>query len=270
MKSIFLSLFFCCSLFAEGIEEAAKYNKNSQLQWDLAIGFIKKIDWAEEEKVLDVGCGDGKITALIADVYVPSIVVGADVSCSMVQFARERYIEPNLRFMQAGVTEMTFKEQFSKVVSFSALHWVMDQQLAFKKMYEALLPKGKIYVLTYAKAPMNISALAENLIYSDKWALYFPNYTPSRNYVTAEEICCYLEKAGFTGIVIQKKILQTRYPDRGAFKGFIEPLLSFAKHLPLELKDQFIEEMIDQVIALNLGKEIVFELVPLEISALKE
>lgn len=260
------------TVLGERIEEAERYNQNSHLQWDLAVKFIKTIPWTEEDNILDVGCGDGKITALIADVCGVSGIIGIDISSSMVDFAQQKYIEPNLSFIELDIEKLNFREQFTKVVSFSALHWVVDQEKAFAKIYESLVPSGKVYILTYGKSCMNISVLAEKLIYSEKWKDYFPSYKPTRIYLTKEECYSYLRKVGFVEIDIQQMVEQFIYPNRRAFIDFIQPLLSFATHLSEELKKQFVEEIVEQVIACKAPynpEQVIFEVNTFQISAKK-
>ena len=272
MKILLIFLVISSTFLGSGIEQAEKYNKNSQLQWDLAINFIKKIPFSFEDTILDIGCGDGKITALIADICTPSHILGTDISSAMINFAQRHYIESNLSFIQVGVEDLSFIGEFSKVVSFSALHWVIDQEKAFRKIYQSLIPGGKVYILTYGRSPMNISALAEKLIYSEKWKNYFPSYKATRIYLTQEECYSCLEKVGFLEIDVKQKTERLIYPNRQTFIDFIEPLLSFTSHLPEELKKQFVQEIVDEVIGCKISsksEEILFELNSLQISAKK-
>lgn len=272
VKYILVFFLIVSTLSGEGIDEAERYNKNSHLQWDLAIKFIKTIPWTEEDNILDVGCGDGKITALIADVCAVSSIKGVDVSYNMIDFARKNYTEPNLFFIQSDVEQINFREEFTKVVSFSALHWVIDQEKAFAKIYESLVPGGKVYILTYGKSPMNISALAEKLIHSEKWKDYFSSYKPTRIYLTKEQCYSYLQKVGFVEIGVKQKVEQLVYPSRAAFIDFIQPLLSFTHHLSEELQKEFVEEIADQVIACKASSnldQVIFEVNLMQISAKK-
>lgn len=267
-------LFFPLVLFGEGIEEAVQYHKNSGLQWDLAVSFIQEIKWNQNDKILDVGCGDGKITALIAEICTEAAVVGVDISSSMIEFASANYntdVYNNLVFFQSNAVALPFIHQFDKVTSFSALHWVLDQEEALKKIYLALVPKGSVHILTYAKAPMNIVTLSENLITSERWAPYFPSYKSSRIYYTAQEYKEILQKVGFSNIKITSKLNKFIYPNREALASFIMPLLSFTNHLPLEMKEKFIDEVIDQIISFQdiSNTEIAFEIISLSAHGFK-
>ena len=68
-----------------GIEDAKAYSKNSNIQWIWATETINNYSWNGNECVLDVGCGDGKITAFIAKDKMPNgLIVGLDISQNII------------------------------------------------------------------------------------------------------------------------------------------------------------------------------------------
>lgn len=273
-KTFFYPILLASSLaFGKGVEDASGYHINSSLQATSAKSAIQAIAWKGNERVLDVGCGDGKITAWIAENFSQSFVVGVDISNPMIQFASSHYNGDrfkNLTFFEADASSLLFDQQFDIVVSFSTLHWVLDQKGALRSLFNALVPGGKAYLLTYGKAPMNLSKLSENLIYTPKWAPYFPDYTPQRVYYTPEEYTLLLQNAGFSQIELTAERSQTIYPNREALTAFVAPLLNFIRHLPEELKIRFIDEVVDQIVALSMPTEdgsIVFEVLNLNVCA---
>ena len=73
-----------------------------------------------DARVLDIGCGDGKVTALIR----AASVTGCDRSPEMVALAAREH--PECTFVVADVRELPFDAAFDVAVSFTALHWVVD------------------------------------------------------------------------------------------------------------------------------------------------
>jgi trans-aconitate 2-methyltransferase len=79
-------------------EDYAK-NSDAQLQW--ARSLTQNLNLASYQSILDVGCGDGKITADFAATVPQSRVVGIDSSLEMIAYAQEKYPVsqyPNLTF----------------------------------------------------------------------------------------------------------------------------------------------------------------------------
>lgn len=262
-------------LYGAGVDDAKTYHKNSDLQWGVAKSVITAIDWHGTEKILDVGCGDGKITAYIAENCSNSAVVGVDVSKSMIQFSSSQYNQvqhKNLIFFCADAAKLPFEQQFDVVVSFSTLHWVVNQEAALESIFRALVAGGRTYLLTYGQAPMNIVRVSEELIGTEKWASYFPNYTPQRVYFSEEEYENLLLKAGLAEVVVDTEWSKTVFADRTALSGFVSPLLNFTSHLSPDLKQQFLDDVVDKLISLSKPTEngsLVYETMLLHAHAVK-
>lgn len=91
------------------------------------------------ERILDVGCGTGHLTAQIAEAG--ATVVGLDSSAAMIETAQAAY--PNLEFKHADATNFSFAEPFDAVFSNAALHWVLQAEAAVKCMSDALRSGGR-------------------------------------------------------------------------------------------------------------------------------
>jgi len=253
MKFVFFLLALISLLHAKGIEDAKAYHKNSPMQWHVAMQAIDLIPWQDSERILDIGCGDGKITALLTTKVPNGSVVGIDISQSMIDFASSNYPQidfPNLTFLTGNATELPFEQQFDRVVSFSTLHWVLDQAKVLKGIYRSLVSGGEASLHTYSNSPMNVVTVAESLIRTEKWAPYFPSYTKQRIFVTAQEYRTLLEQAHFQQIQILEFCDDTPFPNRESLIHFLEPVLTFTRHLPLDLQQEFAEEVADSLITI--------------------
>lgn len=69
--------------------DAQDYAKNSSAQENWAKELIKKLHLKGNESVLDIGCGDGRITRSIAKQLVQGSIVGVDYSPDMIRLAQE-------------------------------------------------------------------------------------------------------------------------------------------------------------------------------------
>ncbi len=248
MKFALLFLILSSELCAKGIEDSTTYHSNSTLQWNAAMETIELVPLTGSEYVLDVGCGDGKITAFLANKLINGNIIGVDISERMINFASSHYFHANLQFKQHDATELPFDNQFDCIVSFSTLHWVIDQQKALKAFYRALIPGGKVCIHTYGKGRMNVTCIADSLIHTEKWSAYFPSYTKQRAFFTEEEYYALLERAGFEQIKVFGSWSETLYPNRELFVAFARPLLIFINHLSPELQDEFVGEVVDKII----------------------
>lgn len=91
------------------------------------------------ERILDVGCGTGHLTAQIA--ASGATIVGLDSSAAMIETACAAY--PQIEFKQADATNFSFAEPFDAIFSNAALHWVLQAEAAVKCMSQALRSGGR-------------------------------------------------------------------------------------------------------------------------------
>lgn len=95
---------------------AADYAANSVVQQAWARELIAKLNLRGDERVLDVGCGDGKVSAEIARAVSRGSVVGVDASPQMIKFARAAFPSgkiPNLKFRVMDARKISLAALFS-------------------------------------------------------------------------------------------------------------------------------------------------------------
>ena len=95
------------------------------------------------ESVLDLGCGDGALTARIAELLPQGSVVGIDASRGMID-AAITHSRPNLRFIVMDIRELRLSESFDVTFSNATLHWVHDHQALYERLGHLLHKGGRI------------------------------------------------------------------------------------------------------------------------------
>ena len=115
------------------------YQSHYSFVWRYGRDLVQLLMPKEGERILDVGCGTGQLTAEIANAGAD--VIGIDASPEMIQAARKNF--PKLRFEVCDATTMGFDQEFDAVFSNAALHWVLDQENAVACISRALQPGGR-------------------------------------------------------------------------------------------------------------------------------
>ncbi len=110
------------------------------------------------ERVLDLGCGTGQLSAQIA--AAGTEVVGIDLSAEMVEAAREQF--PDLSFVVGDARDFSFTEPFDAVFSNAALHWVKPPEEALVCI-AACLGQGGRFVAELGGA-RNVAIISRGLI----------------------------------------------------------------------------------------------------------
>jgi trans-aconitate 2-methyltransferase len=121
----------------------ADYARHSQGQEVLARELLTSLHLHPQEHVLDVGCGDGRMTAEIARMVPEGRVVGIDRSGEMVGFASEHFVLPHLSFQTADAASLPFDDEFDVVYSSAVLHWVQDHKSALAGIARSLRAGGR-------------------------------------------------------------------------------------------------------------------------------
>lgn len=158
--------------------DGAGYAHISGLQRAMATDAVSAVSVAGTERVLDVGCGDGFVTRLLAARVPAGSVLGLDPSPRMIETARTADDQlRNVDFQVGDVTTMTCTGEFDLVVSFNALHWVIDQTTAYQHIAAALTPHGRALVQYVCAGPRpSIEDTAMAVTADPRWSPAFPDF----------------------------------------------------------------------------------------------
>ncbi len=120
--------------------DAHLYQDKHAFVWRMGAPLLELLQPRAGERILDVGCGNGQLTAQIAQSG--ATVVGLDLDEAMLEQARSNY--PQLEFIQGNAAGFRVAEPFDAVFSNAALHWVLDAEGAVRSMAAALKPGGRL------------------------------------------------------------------------------------------------------------------------------
>ena len=172
--------------------DAARYDDAYSFVWEHGAGVIELLAPVAGERVLDLGCGTGHLTAQIA--ARGAEVVGIDRSPEMIATARQNY--PRLRFEVADAASFRFDEPFDAVFSNAAIHWMKDQRAVAASIRQALKPGGR-FVAEFG-GHGNIRSIETALRRAIREAGYAVSDEPYYYFPTVGEYAALLEGVGFT------------------------------------------------------------------------
>jgi len=228
-------------------------NSSAQLQW--ARELIAKLDIRPTAQVLDIGCGDGKITAEIARTATDGRVVGMDSSRDMIQFAVGSFPPadwPNLRFLLGEAAAMEFREEFDVVFSNAALHWVVDHRPVLHGIARALKPGGKCLLQMGGRG--NAAGIIEVLDMPgpvlDKWGGYLAGMSFPYGFYGPEDYMPWLLDAGLTPIRVE--LLERDMAQRGAdgLAGWVRTTwMPYTQRVPEDIREQFVSDVVHAYLA---------------------
>lgn len=180
--------------------DAEYYKKNSQIQFWVGMYILNNLlQLKGNESVLDIGCGDGKITAEIAQRVPQGTVLGIDASPSMIAESKSQFATiKNMDFQLADATTFLSETPFDLIVSFSTFHWIQDKERALTNIFSMLKPGGTMVIFM-----QNGESDARKKVFeSAKWKPYFSTQKQTRFYIDPQDMTTLLKQCGFTNISV--------------------------------------------------------------------
>lgn len=172
---------------------AELYQQKHAFVFHYGADVLQVLDPQPGERILDLGCGTGELTAQIA--ARGAHVLGVDASASMVEKARQSF--PHLRFQQADARELGTEQPFDAVFSNATLHWIAEkeQPSVLMNVFAALKPGGRFVAEMGGQGNVQriLTAFSNALAAVGIGEPGSPNYFPS-----VGEYAGLLEMAGFS------------------------------------------------------------------------
>jgi SAM-dependent methyltransferase len=117
--------------------DPAQYAKHAVFVPALGQAVLELLAPVPGERILDLGCGDGVLTAKLVEAGAE--VVGTDADPAMVEASRTKGLDARVMDGQ----RLTFDADFDAVFSNAALHWMPDTAAVFAGVHRALKPGGR-------------------------------------------------------------------------------------------------------------------------------
>jgi trans-aconitate methyltransferase len=218
---------------------AKEYAKHSKGQEVWARELIEKLDLKGSEHILDLGCGDGKVTNLLAQAT-KGKVVGVDKSEAMVILANESY--PNIEFYQMDATALSFENEFDVIFSNAVLHWVHEHELVVQGLHRALKSNGKILLQFggYGNAK-EVLYVMDGFI-AEYYSDYFKSFVFPYSFPSADVYVKLLREIGFGSVDVKLIPKDMVHENIEAFKGWIRTTwFPYLECLPESKRESFLE-----------------------------
>jgi trans-aconitate methyltransferase len=219
--------------------DAALYQDQHSFVWRYGANLMESLNPQPGERILDIGCGTGQLTAEIA--RSGATVTGLDNSSDMLAEARKNY--PDLAFVLGDAASFHFPEPFDAVFSNAALHWVKDSEGAVKSIAQALRPAGR-FIAEFGGKGNNASVQAAlRAVLGPSADEQSPWYYPS-----VGEYAPILERHGFE--VREASLFDRPTPLEGedGMENWLRMFTgSYWRHLPTDRADGVVRQLVDRL-----------------------
>jgi trans-aconitate 2-methyltransferase len=224
---------------------ASDYARNSAAQFGWAQELIEKLGLRGGERVLDLGCGDGKVTAGIAGRVPRGSVSGVDRSWAMVRLAQQQFTRagwPNLGFLQADASALPFTGGFDVVFSNAVLHWVIDHRPVLAGIARALAPGGRVLLQMGGRGnAAEIIAVLDAIRAQAEWRAWFADFRFPYGFYDPQAYASWLREAGLSARRVELLPKDMQHNGREGLAGWIRTTwLPYLERIPAERREEFI------------------------------
>jgi trans-aconitate methyltransferase len=222
--------------------DASSYHRVSDPQRGWGMRVLERLAPGRGERVLDIGCGTGRLTSEIA-ARSSTKVVGMDRSWSMLAEAT-RTATGRIAFMQADAVRLPFSGSvFDAVFSTATFHWVPDHPRLFTEIHRVLRPGGRL--VSQAGGGPNLARLYDrcgSLRRDDEFAPFFEEWRDPWTFAGVDDTRARVEHAGFHDIHVWLEPAPTSLPDANAFGDFVSTvcLRHHLDRLPVSRRGDFV------------------------------
>ncbi len=226
------------------------YEQTSTHQKEWGTRLIEELNLSGNERILDVGCGDGTLTAKLSEAVPYGSVIGIDASKGMIETAQS-YTSSNLSFQQLDVINIKFNKEFDVIFSNAVLHWVKDHEILLVLLYKALRPSGKLRVnfagegncSTLNNIAMEVMGQNDfkDAFYGFEWPWYMPG---------VEEYTKLVNNSSFINAEVWGENADRYFPDENAMLGWVDhpAIVPFKQYLNPDLAEQFHKTVADLMV----------------------
>jgi trans-aconitate 2-methyltransferase len=255
--------------------DAKDYAKNSTNQFQWAKELIPKLALNGSEALLDIGCGDGKITAEIASCLPNGKAVGVDSSQEMIHLAQNSFKDcKNLTFRVLDAQKLGFQGEFDRIFSNAALHWILDQKTVLQGVQKSLRHGGRVLFQMGGKGnAKEVLDVFDDLLVDKKWKGFFEGFSFPYAFLGAEQYRALLIGAGLVPIrvLLIPKIMKLQ--GKEGLAGWIRTTwLPYTQRVPEDMRDAFVIEIANRYLKNHPADQsgtVCLNMVRLEVEALK-
>jgi trans-aconitate methyltransferase len=231
-------------------EQYAKASTHQKL-WGSQL--IAELALRGDERILDLGCGDGVLTAALAERVPRGEVVGIDAAPSMLDKARKTFghVE-NLRFERMAMEDLDFHDEFDVVFSNAAMHWVHDHARLLAAIRRALRPGGLVRLNFGGEGNCaTLNRVLQDAMAESRFAPFFADFVWPWFMPGVEAYRETMAAAGFAESRVWSENADRFFPDAEVMIRWIDQpcLVPFLPCLPEADRPAFRDAVIENMIA---------------------
>jgi trans-aconitate 2-methyltransferase len=222
---------------------AASYERMSAPLEAMGRDVLDRLVLRGDERVLDAGCGTGRVTAALVDRLPRGQVIAVDGSPAMVEQARDR-LGDAAEVRVADLLELDLDPPVDAILSTATFHWIGDHDRLFARLREALVPGGRLVAQCGGEG--NIAALAAAAARVGEREPALAGWAGPWNFASPADTEARLRRLGWVDVWTWPTTVRVAPEDPREYLGTVA-LGSHLERLPPDRRESFVDAVIAEL-----------------------
>jgi trans-aconitate 2-methyltransferase len=222
---------------------AASYDSISTPQQEWGASVVARLRLDGDERVLDAGCGTGRVTDTLLQRLPRGRVLAVDGSPSMVEVARTRLDATRVEVICADLLELEVAEPLDAAISTATFHWIFDHDTLFGRIRGALRDGAQFIAQCGGVGNIElVRSHCSELATRPPYAEHLAAMPDLWHYATVEDTRDRLTRAGFA---VSECWLEAKPTTPPRPREFLETVIlaPYLERLPAKLGTRFVEDL---------------------------
>ena len=223
----------------------AQYDKFQREREQPFFDLLALVRPATEMRIVDLGCGTGKLTRLLHERLQARETIGIDRSARMLEQSQQAGGCPGLIFETGTIESFPgSRGEFDLVISNAAFHWVEDHESLLARLASTLSASGQLAFQLPAQHTQASHRIAEELTDVEPFRTALAGWHRPQPVLEPEAYARLLHRLGFVDPVVRLHVYPHVLAGRDEviewMKGTL--LTEYARHMPADLYDRFVDD----------------------------
>jgi trans-aconitate 2-methyltransferase len=215
------------------------YNQFKEERYQPFYDLISHIHHKPGMKIIDLGCGTGELTKILADKFKESTVLGIDASAEMLSKAPQ---QKNLRFLQSSIEkEVEKKDSWNLIVANASLQWVENHHQLFPTIFARLSEHGQVATQMPSQKENKLNQILHSLAHEDPFYQSLQHTIRESPLLSLDDYTSLFFSHGAKEVVIYQKVYPLMIESTDSLYDFISgtALIPYMENLSDDLKSKF-------------------------------
>jgi trans-aconitate methyltransferase len=208
---------------------AESYHRVSAPQTEWGRRVLSRLSVRGDERVIDAGCGTGRLTGELLAMLPRGRLVAIDRSWNMLLTARAN-LRPDygsrVSFVRVELPPLPFNDWADLVFSTATFHWVLDHAALFREVFMALRRGGRLFAQCGGGPNLaDAHRLADEVMQMELFAKHFQNWSGVWEFSSAEEAAIRMRDAGFVEVETSLEPAPTTLADEDSYREFVTTVI---------------------------------------------